>query len=799
MLVFGDHGMTTDGDHGGDSASELEAALFAYSPTLGLHPSPSPPSVAQIDLVPTVSLLLGVPIPFSNLGTIIEDLFLPSSLLSSSPKHSRHTTYSYDNLVNFRLSYMRTNVAQVYRYLTAYLAAGGSFPDEANSRVRQLAAQVMHRQGAMSGRQVAELYAASRHFLAEARAMCQAVWVDFNLLSMGCGLNLLFLHTSVLTILVLKPPTRLLSHLISPSLLLTLLLTLLVGAFIGFTISLLTGASSHLVVPGTAVFLSVVTQGISLLWKLRQSLVDMVHGLVAAATLQACFLSLIFLAVLVTQFSNSYVVLAPAVLAFLTTSLLASYLLRFRHHPSPLLPCLAILATMGLLRLSSIYVRCREEQGPLCPQTDFHKPLSTLPTETGQAYRNWRYFFTLLSLGLTCAALNRLLVGGGNLNGISFPVLVARYFPWFVSFLVAGYWALQAFPTSLVARLLPWQLNLLAHLAYGLSVVGVATLLASPRLLYLDVQKRRLGQVAGQQDISTYFNYIKTNWKTALGSADARAPVSLAYGLGTALSAVLVAVTVLVALISMLVSGDGQCPAIFLHLLTCGLALLATSPLRLAKVTSTSSLCSVPASVTLLWFLLDSLSFYHTGHQPTFPHIQWAAAFVGFAGTEFGGESWLGHLVPMVLVGWNTWASTVLSGLALPLLLLAPLSLWLHLPATRPATARTEEGPLLGEDPVQELATKGEATLLDRVEEARGAALILCCQFLCLKAARLFACVLAAAVLRRHLMVWKIFAPNFIFEGIGFGVSFVSVTLGFLVFNRVLTSLSKWYAKIQKT
>lgn len=32
-------------------------------------------TVDQIDLVPTTSLLLGVPIPFSNLGSVIESLF----------------------------------------------------------------------------------------------------------------------------------------------------------------------------------------------------------------------------------------------------------------------------------------------------------------------------------------------------------------------------------------------------------------------------------------------------------------------------------------------------------------------------------------------------------------------------------------------------------------------------------------------------------------------------------------------------------------------------------------------------
>lgn len=47
-------------------------------------------------------------------------------------------------------------------------------------------------------------------------------------------------------------------------------------------------------------------------------------------------------------------------------------------------------------------------------------------------------------------------------------------------------------------------------------------------------------------------------------------------------------------------------------------------------------------------------------------------------------------------------------------------------------------------------------------------------------------------------MVWKIFAPNFMFEAVGFCVSLGSVTLGFLIFTRALSVLNKWYCKIQK-
>ncbi|ROT72865.1 hypothetical protein C7M84_008726 [Penaeus vannamei] len=71
LLVFGDHGMTKTGDHGGDSQGEITAALFAYSPGLNMMPanpnSIHPVQVSQVDIVPTLALALGVPIPYSNL------------------------------------------------------------------------------------------------------------------------------------------------------------------------------------------------------------------------------------------------------------------------------------------------------------------------------------------------------------------------------------------------------------------------------------------------------------------------------------------------------------------------------------------------------------------------------------------------------------------------------------------------------------------------------------------------------------------------------------------------------------
>ncbi len=103
LLVFGDHGMTDIGDHGGDSKLEVETLLFLYSKKsffksvnkifiikshvkaevakegynffIFLKKTNEITSVKQIDLTPTLALLLGIPIPFSNLGIVILDTF----------------------------------------------------------------------------------------------------------------------------------------------------------------------------------------------------------------------------------------------------------------------------------------------------------------------------------------------------------------------------------------------------------------------------------------------------------------------------------------------------------------------------------------------------------------------------------------------------------------------------------------------------------------------------------------------------------------------------------------------------
>ncbi len=74
LMVLGDHGMTDSGNHGGSQPSETDTLLFAYYPP-GLPTLPDAPA-KQIDLVPTLAYLLGLHIPFCNLGKFIPAFYL---------------------------------------------------------------------------------------------------------------------------------------------------------------------------------------------------------------------------------------------------------------------------------------------------------------------------------------------------------------------------------------------------------------------------------------------------------------------------------------------------------------------------------------------------------------------------------------------------------------------------------------------------------------------------------------------------------------------------------------------------
>lgn len=59
--------------------------------------------------------------------------------------------------------------------------------------------------------------------------------------------------------------------------------------------------------------------------------------------------------------------------------------------------------------------------------------------------------------------------------------------------------------------------------------------------------------------------------------------------------------------------------------------------------------------------------------------------------------------------------------------------------------------------------------------------------------------MLACTIHCRHLMVWKIFAPKFIYEGITTYLGFAAMIVGFLICARVHIAAVNYIKKIAKS
>ena len=102
FVLCGDHGMTEAGNHGGASASETSTAMLLISPKIRRsNPGTSSPlihdkdfgyhsSIGQSDIIPSLAVLLGFPIPKNSLGLLIPEV------LSLNPCNVPCTSHAFD-------------------------------------------------------------------------------------------------------------------------------------------------------------------------------------------------------------------------------------------------------------------------------------------------------------------------------------------------------------------------------------------------------------------------------------------------------------------------------------------------------------------------------------------------------------------------------------------------------------------------------------------------------------------------------------------------------------------------------
>ena len=212
LIVLGDHGMTDEGDHGGESQAESTTALFFYSPRSlfehkdvledvllrsGLrNANDRYPLLSQIDVVPTLSLLLGVPIPFGNLGAAVPELLF----FGTSP---------WESLIHAH----RVNSRQILRYLEAYgehtkLAASqlqiltGLFSSAESAREMAFSAIHNGSRADAIAKDLIQVFLLYERFLKESLQWARQLWTTFDVRAMLFGIAILAIAFADLVMLL---------------------------------------------------------------------------------------------------------------------------------------------------------------------------------------------------------------------------------------------------------------------------------------------------------------------------------------------------------------------------------------------------------------------------------------------------------------------------------------------------------------------------------------------------------------------------------------------------------------------
>ena len=208
-----------------------------------------------------------------------------------------------------------------------------------------------------------------------------------------------------------------------------------------------------------------------------------------------------------------------------------------------------------LLKLSQIFQGCREEQTE-CEVSLFFSPLSSVHDEF-ITYKNTRFWLMSVPAAvLPVMAANRVLTVRGHLNGSSPLTIFSLYILPIMSFLIILDWT--AGSTEVLAD---WQRTMFARAVYISVIVCIGITFVWPKAVYFTAS--RSTSIPYNGSVPSLYNYMKKNLDE---KQEQRRP--LVYGLGTVYSASYVIMSTAIALVLIMIAGDGMALSVFLLLIT---------------------------------------------------------------------------------------------------------------------------------------------------------------------------------------------------------------------------------------
>lgn len=738
LIVMGDHGMDPTGNHGGESPPELESTVFFYSKSKHfktnrkekLHYDTSElgvnyRSVNQIDLVPSISLLLGLPIPYNNLGFPIDELF-------SSDKELSHA------------SYLTIKQLETYRNSSAEVQGNGKFAEKYQFLMDYYA------QFGANRKYFKELVLESKGYQGEFLEFCKSLWARFDLLLIGIGIAVLIFSLSfVITYSRSIPPVRVstMSFEFIGSVIAMSLLGLVLSLSV-FIVLRPTGVNlKSCLLVGTASGISIglwapIMDRFSVAWLFNQ-IVDFFaynfNSWSALGILFVIFHCLIFA-------SNSYVIWEDRMIQFFVSTfgfccLYGCFISDKPRFHKILAACHAV-TFIVLSRLVSMINLCREEQQPFC-----------VPTFKTTWWNVLLLHFASLLLPMTIKSFYKLT----NSYHSAAPLWIESGMT-FLMFMNASYWTFEYLENDdyFQSKTKAWlSIGLIKSLKLAISriVLFVVLVLANfswsrgPLCVKIELAKpEEPTDMVGlpEDDVDEDDSEdVDDDLEAATPSPRPQEPCTQILGYDNVYGSSYFLLVINTVIAVLLVTKPIGAISI------CMLVVQILSLLELFHFLEIRRNLVAP----IVFGLLGYQHFFSTGHQATIASIQWEVGFMTTQTIIFP----FTHLN----ISLNTFGSFLITCLSIPL-----ITLWRLPPSSKPITVLSQI--------VTNITTLLTYQTLTSIMS-----------------------FIFAAHFRRHLMVWKIFAPRFMFSAmllIVFNVALVAFTLWFAA-GRILTQINRIFGK----
>ena len=497
---------------------------------------PSGRSVYQIDLVPTVAFSLGIPIPFSNLGMLIPEVFLPHH---SDSLHTGLAVNGYEGRVTPEfLTALNINARQLQLYLATYIQHSNDFPHNVYellegklSRAMQLHEAIQsHRDGKAVQKDLTDTAIAYVEYMKDVKAMCQSVWAKFDDAPINKGLLLLTLSVCITLVSLLD-----IDHSVH---------SMQKSVPTGFSVGTVLGLGSVLVernqlefglndlvsVIITLFFYSLIISSVLYLWNFRKKLLNILQFVSLRKNILLFVSHISFVDILaigitllysVSLLSNSFIAYeGDVVIFFVQTMAVCFALIKLKqevieskeqrttrqHLMKRILKTVSpFVLLMVCVRATKLFHSCRDLQVG-CEPTTFILALPTASELLGGALSKCRFLVSCLAVGsvpLTLAVCLHRNKTTWYLN--TWLVTIVKFGSPIAALCVAGFWAIQAFSQSVLEALPHWLHVILPRMVYCFVLTTVALCVVQP------FKKRAKALVCEDSNIlDTYVDEVET-------------------------------------------------------------------------------------------------------------------------------------------------------------------------------------------------------------------------------------------------------------------------------------------------